>query len=148
MSIHVLNRNIHKIYDWLYDIADNCEWDDLNKPLAALRAVLHQVRDNLPLNESVHFSAQLPLLIKGIYFENWNPNIAPLKERNEELFLSSVSENLKMHPDVDPQEAVIGVVGTLTHKLPKEEIAKLNKVLPKGIRGFFEDAYNATYFIE
>jgi uncharacterized protein (DUF2267 family) len=148
MSLHTINKSIHKTYDWLYDIADNCGWDDLNKSLASLRAVLHQLRDNLPLNELVHFSAQLPLFIKGIYFENWNPNIAPLKERTRESFLASIEESLKRHPEIDLEEAIMGVFSTLFRKLPEDEMIKLSNVLPKGVRSFLEEAYNNIYNIE
>ena len=148
MSLYIINKSIHKTYEWLYDIADNCGWEDLTKPLACLRAVLHQLRDNLPLNESAHLSAQLPLFIKGIYFENWNPNITSLKERTEESFITSIGENLKKHPEIEVEEAIRGVFSTLVHKLPEEEIIKLCNILPRGVRSFLEEACDNIYNIE
>lgn len=148
MSVYLINKSIHKIYDWLYDVSDNCEWVDINKSLVALRAVLHQLRNHLPLNESVHFSAQLPLLIKGLYFENWNPNVTSPKERSREDFLYSLKEELKMHPEIDPEEAMKGVATTLARKLSNGEITKLTNTLPKGIRSFFEEALKRVYYVE
>lgn len=36
-----------------------------------LRATLHTFRDRISTEESLHFIAQLPLFLKGVYVDNW-----------------------------------------------------------------------------
>jgi uncharacterized protein (DUF2267 family) len=50
-----------------------------NQSYAALRAVLHALRDRLTVNEAAQFAAQLPMLIRGVYFHGWDPNDVPVK---------------------------------------------------------------------
>ena len=59
----------------------------------ALRAVLHTVRDRLPLDVAVHFGAQLPMLIRGMYYEGWEPSKVPIK-MTRESFLAAIQEKI------------------------------------------------------
>ena len=55
------------------------------------RPVLHTLRDRLTVEEAAHLSAQLPLLIRVIYFEGWHPAHKPTKERFKEQFLDQIA---------------------------------------------------------
>ncbi|HKD40959.1 MAG TPA: DUF2267 domain-containing protein [Myxococcaceae bacterium] len=56
-----------------------------NQSYAALRAVLHAVRDRLVVQESAHLAAQLPMLVRGVYFHSWDPSKVPVKMHREEF---------------------------------------------------------------
>lgn len=57
-----------------------------NQSYAALRAVLHTLRDRLIVEETAHFAAQMPMLIRGIYYTGWDPSRVPVKMHREEFF--------------------------------------------------------------
>jgi uncharacterized protein (DUF2267 family) len=82
--------------DWIYAIEEACHWDEDNqkKALAVLRAVLHELRDFLPLEKSAQLGAHLPLVIRGIFFENWHPRPLPIQEIKKDDFLKAVTEAL------------------------------------------------------
>ncbi len=62
---------------------------DRHAAYRVLRAVLHALRDRLTVAETVDLGAQLPMLIRGLYYEGWTPNDKPLRERTREKFRHS-----------------------------------------------------------
>ena len=141
MSTHIpkiIEKNIVKLQSWLYDIEDIASISDTTEALFVLRAVLHQLRDNLPITHIAHLNAQLPLVIAGLFFEGWNGHIEPYKERNEETFLKSVDEALTPHTILPAEKAVAAVFSVLKGRLGKKTTEKLQNVLPKAIRVYFD----------
>ncbi|MFF4089057.1 DUF2267 domain-containing protein [Streptomyces nigra] len=71
----------------LKDIEEAFGWpkERRKQSYAALRAVLHPLRDRLPVETAVQFGAQMPTLIRGIYYDGWKPADSPVKMSNEEL---------------------------------------------------------------
>jgi len=68
-----LSHAVQLTQQWLKELRDNGDLDDEAAALSALRAVLHQLRDRLTPEEAVDLAAQLPLIVRGIYFEAWRP---------------------------------------------------------------------------
>jgi uncharacterized protein (DUF2267 family) len=97
MALPILRKNIQKTSMWLYDIGDSCDWEepDQQRALAILRATLQELRDLLPLGNMAHLSAQLPLFIRGLFFEGWNPQRNPSKGRKKDAFLESIEDHLQ-----------------------------------------------------
>ena len=44
---------------------------DRRSAYRALRSVLHVLRDRLTPEQAVHLGAQLPLLVRGIFYDGW-----------------------------------------------------------------------------
>jgi uncharacterized protein (DUF2267 family) len=136
-DIKLLKKNIDKIYEWIKDIEERLAWDDEDnsKALSVLRSTLHVLRDNIPLNNLANFSAQLPIVIRGLLFEGWQPKNSILKTRRKEDFLEHIFYNLPdSHRDINIEQAVIIVFRTLADKIDAQEIEKIKKVLPSSIR--------------
>ncbi|MGW3417346.1 DUF2267 domain-containing protein [Streptomyces phaeochromogenes] len=72
----------------LKDVEEAFEWpkERRKQSYAALRAVLHPLRDRLPVETAVQFGAQLPTIVRGVYYDGWKPAETPVKMSNEEFF--------------------------------------------------------------
>ena len=110
-------------------------------------AVLHQLRDRLSVEEAVDLAAQLPTLVRGIYFEGWRPARAPQKVRTKQKFLDQVTLKLLPHP-IPPESAIRDVFALIAHHCDPGEIgdvisqmpSKLQELWPETARTFKERA--------
>jgi Uncharacterized conserved protein (DUF2267) len=60
----------------------------------ALRSVLHVLRNRLTPEQAVHLGAQLPLLVRGIFYEGWRIAGKPSDERHPVEFATLVAADL------------------------------------------------------
>ena len=119
---------------WLHDIMERMDWQDRHRAYHALRAVLHALRDHLPVEEAVALSAQLPMLIRGFYFEGWHPSGKPLKERKKGDFLAHIADAFRDDRDVDPEQVARAVFDVLRKHVTIGEIKSVRHVLPAELR--------------
>jgi uncharacterized protein (DUF2267 family) len=68
---------------WIYDLDTWPGWDNKHRSYRLLRTVLQAVRDRLPVNEAVELGAQLPTLLRGVYYERWRPATTPVRQRRK-----------------------------------------------------------------
>jgi uncharacterized protein (DUF2267 family) len=107
-----------KTREWLRDIRDELGIDDDQAAYAALRATLHAVRDCLNTDEAAQFGAQLPMLVRGLYYEGWNPPVGRPRIGDANGFLAAVRHELREHLELQDAahvaNAVLGVVDRYT----------------------------------
>ncbi|MGI9515998.1 MAG: DUF2267 domain-containing protein, partial [Pirellulaceae bacterium] len=101
---------------------------------AALRIVLHSLRDRLPVDEATDLSSQLPTLIRGIYFEGWNPRAVPDRQHSLAEFIAPVAARFSGDPGVDPETTCRSVMKVLARHVSEGEIDDIKACLPKELR--------------
>jgi len=136
----ILENNIHQTMDWIYAVEEACHWDDENqrKAFIALRAVLHQLRDLLALETAAALSSQLPLLIRGIFFENWKPDSNSSKIFERDDFLKKVGKAMYPYRDMDIEKTIKGVFNVLSRKLPPGVFENILQAIPKDIQELYK----------
>jgi len=112
-------------------------WNDRHRAYYALRGVLHALRDRLPVNEAAALAAQLPMLVRGFYYEGWHPTGKPVKERKKADFLAHVANELKDHPEIDPERVTQAVFQVLAKHVTSGEIESVKQILPAEIRSLW-----------
>jgi len=85
---------VQTVQVWLKELKDKGELADEAAAYSVLRSVLHQLRDRLTLEEAVDLGAQMPLIVRGLYFEGWRPHKVPRKIRSKEMFLDELSKDI------------------------------------------------------
>jgi uncharacterized protein (DUF2267 family) len=78
-GVSSLDHSIDKVNAWLAEIADEFGTDDRHFAYRVTRAWLHALRDRLPVPIAAHFAAQLPDLLRGVFYEGWNPSKVPVR---------------------------------------------------------------------
>lgn len=104
-----------------------------------LSVVLQNLRDHLPLELSAHFGAQLPMIIRGTFYDQFDPTGLPKQAHGAEDFLKAVSDGLQGSRGVDPRDAVHAVFGVLDRHLSRGQIDKVLRSLPRGIRAMWPE---------
>ncbi|MGV8948126.1 MAG: DUF2267 domain-containing protein [Candidatus Paracaedibacter sp.] len=139
-AVPILENNIHQTMDWIYAIEEACRWDEENqkKAFTALRAVLHEIRDLLPLERAAQLSAQLPIVIRGIFFENWHPRYIPVQEIKKNDFLEAIAQSLYPYQDMNVEETTKGVLQVLGEKLPSGELENIIQYMSKEIQELYQ----------
>lgn len=132
--IEAFDSTLQTTYGWLHDLQQRLDWREPQKAYHALRAVLHALRDRLPVENAAHFSAQLPMLVRGFYYEGYNPTGKPVKERHLTSFLTHVREAFQGDSSVDPEQVARAVFSVLSKHMTAGEIDSVRRVLPEELR--------------
>ncbi len=135
-DVESFETTIQKTNAWLKDLMESEGWEDRHRAYLALRAALHALRDRLTVEDAAHLAAQLPMLVRGFYYEGWEPSQAPDKTRlkSKEAFLSHVADLMPADPELDSERVVRAVFELLLRKISRGEVQHIKSALPKDIR--------------
>ncbi|HUS98524.1 MAG TPA: DUF2267 domain-containing protein [Hyphomicrobiaceae bacterium] len=134
-----VSHSIQTLQEWLKELRDKGELADEAAAYSVLRSVLHQLRDRLTLEEAVDLGAQLPLIVRGVYFERWRPHRVPQKIRSKQKFLDELTEELL--PYSYPVDwAVSHVFELLARHCDPGEISDVIGQMPAGIKELWPEA--------
>jgi uncharacterized protein (DUF2267 family) len=132
-GLPVFDSTLHATNTWLKDLMHEMDWDDRQRAYHALREVLHALRDRLPVGEAAALAAQLPLLVRGVYYEGWHPADKPLKQRRD-AFLAHLADALRVR---GPEQAVPiarAVFRVLSRHVSHGEVEHVRRALPADFR--------------
>ena len=128
-----IEKTVQLTHEWIKEIEAELQVQDRHFAFQALRAVLHVLRDRLPLQEAAHLGSQLPQLVRGIYYENFNPRQLPVKDRKAEEFLGRIAEQMPGWDVIDPERIVRSVFQVLKRRISEGEIEDVRANFPKAI---------------
>ncbi len=133
-GVEAFDTTIQKSEIWIKEIQNRMKLPDRHKSVRVLRAVLHSLRDRLTIDEGAHLSAQLPILIRGLYYEGWRPSEVPVKYRTREELLLLISDELDNDRTIDPEKAVNAVFAAIKAQISPGEIERIGELLPPDIQ--------------
>jgi len=133
-GVTTLDHTVQETIVWLKAVEEELQLDSRQQAYDALRAVLHALRDRVPPEVAIKLGAQLPILLRGIYYENWHAAGTPTKERHARDFADHVGTELSQQFPIDPLTVVRGVFEVLWEKLDSGEFDKVMHHLPAALR--------------
>ena len=152
-GLEVFDKTVHTTNLWLKEIGEDIG-PDRRRSYDALRAVLFALRDRLTVEEAAHLAAQLPILIRGIFYEGYKPSGKPERIRSKDEFLEKVADQLKRIRPLGAEDASRAVFRVLQRhgfeqselEVPRDRLeewgARVDVVAPEAgeIRGWQENA--------
>jgi uncharacterized protein (DUF2267 family) len=106
-----------------------------------LSAVLRSLRDRLPPGLAAHLGSQLPLLVRGLYYDQWEPEKQPDKTRSLDEFLEHIGAYLRDIRPVNVRDATGAVFHVLSMNLDRGQIVKVRNALPEDIRRLWPESF-------
>ena len=134
-GLDVFDATVQQTNLWLKDLMARIPTTDRHYAYQLLRATLHTFRDRIGPENAVHFGAQLPMLIRGFYYEGWQPDKPQTKTRHLDDFLAAVEEEAGRSLGAGAGGKVKAVFAVIADKIDAHEIEKLRKVLPAELKG-------------
>ena len=135
-EIQELTNAVSAAEDWIDDLLRHLGWHDRERVYRALLATLHALRDSLARDEAVYIGAQLPPLLRGLYYEGWHPGTGAAA-RSRSAFLERIHDGVHRDPGVDAEEVARAVFAVLAARLPAAEIEDAKAATPKQLHNLW-----------
>lgn len=132
-------RYVQKSDEFMREVARELGYpEDTDKAYRVFRAVMHTVRDNITPEENLHFIAQLPMMIKAVYVDNWK--ISDKNIRHRDAFLQKIQENntnnnqRDLHTPDQTEEAVHKIFDVLKRHVSEGEMNDIMNMMPAEVQ--------------
>jgi uncharacterized protein (DUF2267 family) len=133
-GVEAFDTTLQKTNAWLNDLMADLAWDNRHWAYLALRTGLHTLRDHLTIEEATDLGAQLPMLIRGFYYEGWTLTGKPVRERRKAEFLDHIREAFRHDERIDPEQVMRAVFRLLSQRVSAGEISDVKQLLPAALR--------------
>jgi uncharacterized protein (DUF2267 family) len=141
-ALETIGSTTQKTHEWIARIAEALHMEKRDA-WKSLRAVLHTVRDRLPADVAVHFGAQLPMLIRGLYYEGWEPSEVPIK-MSLRGFLEAIQRKIITDRTIDPIETTQAVLSVIANYVGYGEMEKVKRSFPRDMQNLFPELASAA----
>ena len=136
-GLDVFDTTVQETNLWLKDVMERIGTYDRHSAYSTLRAVLHAVRDRIGPENAAHLGAQLPMLIRGLYYEGWDPTGKPTKERHEAQFLAHIAKELPRAEVGEVERGTRAVLDVLSKRIDRGAAVKIAIIFPEELLKFW-----------
>lgn len=134
-ALHSFDASLQKSSQWLKEIATGLGTQDTHLAYKALRATFHAVRDHLSADEAAQLAAQLPTLLRGVFYEGWDPRREPLRPNSRDAFFETFwKERGAGEVLADPEPTVRAVLAVMRRHISPGELDQVMGQLPAGVK--------------
>lgn len=134
-----LESAVEKSNIWIHTLQKDLGLPSERDSYRLLKTVLHALRDRLPVTEAAQLGAQLPTLIRGIYYEGFRPVSVVKKDKSLDAFLEVIEKKMPRYFSKQPSELLKGVFTLLSQFVTPGEIEDIKACCNQEIRVFWPD---------
>jgi len=138
VGLESLEHTVQLTHAWINELDELLGWRNKARSYRLLRTVLQTLRDWLPVNEAADFAAQLPTLLRGVFYEQWRPGTTPVKHRSKADFLARIDHAFVGEPVLSATAAASIAFQFLSTKIAAGEISDIRHALPADVRAMWE----------
>ncbi|HEX6509337.1 MAG TPA: DUF2267 domain-containing protein [Chloroflexota bacterium] len=131
--VEAFDTTVQKTYEWLHELDEEMGTENVRRAYEMMRAYLHALRDRLPIQEAAQLAAQMPMLLRGVYYEGWRPSHKPDKMHADEFLEYVAREGLLDGPE-EAEVAVRASTAVLLRHVSAGEMVDVLSTLPEDIR--------------
>ncbi len=124
-----LTGAVKETQEWIDDLLRRLGWHDRQRVYRAFLATLHALRDALSRDEAIYIGAELPPLLRGLYYEGWHPG-AHEAAHSRATFLQRIHDAVHRDPGIDAEEVARAVFAMLAARLPEAELESAKAASP------------------
>lgn len=136
-GLDTFDKTVHESNLWLKAVMERLDSDDRHRAYSTLRAVLHALRDRIGAESAAHLGAQLPMLLRGLFYEGWDPTNKPTKERHEDAFLAHIARELPRATEDEVEQGTLAVFDVLSKHIDRGAAVKIAGMFPQELRKFW-----------
>jgi uncharacterized protein (DUF2267 family) len=136
--VDAIERTVHKTNEWVGDLSQELGTDD-REAWRVLRAYLQVLRDRLTIDEAAQLAAQLPHLLRGVYYEGFDPSKQPERIRDRDVFLARLADRADLSDPAKAGPAAAAATRVLRRHVTAGEIEDVFVQLPREISDVLED---------
>jgi uncharacterized protein (DUF2267 family) len=136
-GLDTFDKTVQESNLWLKAVMERLETDDRHHAYSTLRAVLHALRDRIGAESAAHLGAQLPMLLRGLFYEGWDPTDKPTKERHEAAFLAHIARELPRASADEVEQGTLAVLDVLSKHIDRGAAVKIAGMFPEELRKFW-----------
>lgn len=141
-GLAVFDTTVQETNEWLRGLEAQLPPCRRQQAYEALRAVFHVLRDRLTIDAVLGLSAQLPMLLRGVFMEGWQAN-PPSDLRDPAALAKAVAERLPPHFPREAPGVAEAVFRVMANRLDPGEIAKIVHQLPMPLRAMWPEPSRA-----
>lgn len=143
-GLEVIDHTVHLTHEWINELADRLDWSSKHDTLRLLRATLTVLRDHLGPEETAQFAAQLPLLLRGMFYEGWKPSHVPLRDRRLEHFVQAIEDRIGPTMEYRGEADISRVFDLLNTRISEGEIKDVRSGLAESLRAIWPALENVA----
>jgi uncharacterized protein (DUF2267 family) len=132
--VDIIDRSVEKAHVWINDTAEELATDDNQRAYRVLRAFLHALRDHLTVDEAAKLAAQLPIFVRGVFYEGWDPSRTPDHARDVDSFLTRIAGEARLAGETEASFAATAASRVLRRHVSAGEGDRVLNALPQHLR--------------
>src|SRR5688572_21568052 len=121
-KIDAFESTLQASHQWVHEYGEKLGQDYPPLAFRCLRVALHVIRDRLPVGETASLAAQLPMLLRGAFYEGWRPGHTPERIHTIDELEADVSNKLGSGLAAPPRDVMRAAFALLEARIDAGEV--------------------------